>query len=77
LTELRAKERLNQLAIEPDIGNYMFVSGRCAIAHASQNPVVDPDNPNDLFRLSADMPVVRALAEHLIRQELGVPRFFN
>jgi len=57
-----------------DIGEYLYTSGRCAVAHASTTPVVDPDNPEDFLRLSADMPVLRALAEHIIINELGVPR---
>jgi hypothetical protein len=75
LADEDAKNRLRELAYKPNIGHYMFVSGRCAIAHASHNPVVCPDKPEDLFRLSSDMPVARALAEYIIRNELGIPRF--
>lgn len=73
LTDSKAKERISQLASkEEDIGAYLYESGRCAVAHASVDPVVDPDNPNDFLRLSADMPVARALAEYLMENELGL-----
>ena len=73
LTDTRARKRVSELASPPkDIGNYLYDWGRCAVAHAFSDPVVDPDNPDDVFRLSADVPVVRALAEYLIENELGV-----
>lgn len=71
LTDKRASDRLSELATsENDIGDYLYYSGRCAVAHASTEPVVDPDNPVDVFRIGADMPVARALAEYLIENEL-------
>jgi hypothetical protein len=74
LTDKRAKDRVLELqASEADIGKYLYVSGRCAVAHAFSDPVVDPDNPDDLSRLIADMPVARALAEYLIETEFGIP----
>lgn len=76
LPDRDAQERVKELrdlhSVE-DIGKYLYHSGRCAVAHAWGDPVVDPDKPDDLFRLSADMPVARALAEYLIEHELGVP----
>jgi hypothetical protein len=35
-------------------------------------PLVDPDDPEDTQRLSADLPVIRALAEHLMEHQLGI-----
>lgn len=55
-----------------DIGNYLYVSGRCAIAHALGEPRVDPDDPDDLFRLHEDLQLIRALAARFIAHELGV-----
>ncbi len=73
LTDDKAKQRIKQLkSQEEDISAYLYQSGRCAVAHASVDPVVDPDNPNDFLRLSADMPVARALAEYLMENELGL-----
>ena len=56
-----------------DVANYLFVSGRCAIAHAYSEPIVDPEDPDDLRRLQQDLPIVKALAEYLIEFELGIP----
>lgn len=73
LTDKDANRRLAELATsEGDIGDYLYTSGRCAIAHAFNDPVVDPDDPDDLFRLSADLPVAKALAEYLIEHEYGI-----
>jgi hypothetical protein len=68
-----AKQRLVQLRdSHSDIGDYLYVSGRCAIAHAFNTPLVNPDNPEDLQRLRADLPLMKALAEYGIEHELGV-----
>jgi hypothetical protein len=73
LTDKKANERVSELkGSESDIGNYLYVSGRCAVAHTFNDPVVDPDDPTDLFRLGADMPVAKALAEYLIENEYGI-----
>lgn len=73
LTDKDAIKRVSDLTMsESDIGRYLYVSGRCAVAHAFADPVVDPDKPDDVFRLSADMPVAKALAEFLIEHEYGV-----
>jgi len=73
LTEERARKRVEELRhSEPDIGQYFWTSGRCAIAHAYAEPMVDPEDPDDLSRLQKDLPVVKALAEYLIEYELGV-----
>jgi hypothetical protein len=55
-----------------DIGDYLYRSGRCAVAHAFAEPLVDPDNVEDGKRLQEDLPVIKALAEYLIEHELGV-----
>lgn len=73
LTDHRATGRLNELASRyTDIGEYLYESGRCAVAHAFDDPLVDPDKLEDNRRLAADLPVIKALAEHLIEQELGI-----
>ncbi len=53
-------------------GSYLYVSNRCAVAHAFNNPLIDPDDPDDRRRLANDVPMVRVLAEHFIEQEFGV-----
>ena len=55
-----------------DIGQYLYASCRCAVAHAGMNPTIDPENLDDLERLSKDLPLIRAMAAHVIERELGV-----
>jgi len=59
---------------EEDIANYLFESGRCAIAHAAikkgKGPVVDPDNPQDHQRLNKDLAIVKGLARYAIESGL-------
>ena len=76
----RAFERLSELQTQhPNIGQYLYVQGRCAVAHAYSNPVVDPDNYSDRVRLRDDLPLIKAMAGFCIERELNVPttdRFF-
>jgi hypothetical protein len=55
-----------------DIGLHLFQSGRCAMAHANRKPIVDPDKPSDIRRLSSELPIVRALATRAIEEVFGV-----
>jgi hypothetical protein len=55
-----------------DIGEYLYGSSRCAVAHAGTSPTVDPENPDDMERLSKDFPLTRAMAAHVIEKELKV-----
>jgi hypothetical protein len=55
----------------PD-GTYLYASCRCAVAHAGTNPTVDPENFDDMERLSKDLPLTRAMAAHVIERELNV-----
>lgn len=71
----QAKERIEELKIqETDVPNYLYESGRCAIAHAYADPIVDPDDLSDLRRLSQDTWVIKAVAEYLIENKLNVSR---
>jgi hypothetical protein len=68
-----AVDRLNALQLQhPDIGHYMYVQGRCAIAHANGSPLVNPDVYVDKRRMRDDMPLMKELAALFIEQELGV-----
>jgi hypothetical protein len=69
-----AAPRLEELGAEgcTDIPAYLYASGRCAVAHAYAQPLIDPDDPGDLLRLRKDLPVIRALAEFAIEHDLGV-----
>jgi hypothetical protein len=55
-----------------DIGNHLFKSGRCAMAHGAHKPIIDPDNPGDLRRLGSELPIVQALATKAIEEIFGV-----
>ncbi len=55
-----------------DIGEYLYASCRCAVAHAGMNPTVDPENPDDMERRSKDLPLIRAMAADVIEKELNV-----
>lgn len=73
LQDHQANVRLAEIrALGQDVGEYLYVSGRCAVAHAFADPVVDPENPEDRRRLNSDLPLIKALAAHLIEYEMGV-----
>ena len=75
LSDSLAKERIANLqAAHVDTAVYLYESCRCAVAHANTSPVADPDNMKDIRRLSADIWVVKALAEELITQNFGLSR---
>lgn len=66
-----ASERIKEIKNEKgDIVSYLFHSGRCAIAHVKNKPVVDPDNPEDRRRLNKDLPIVKGLARYAIESGL-------
>jgi hypothetical protein len=74
VTGHRVKEAIDELKKKgiTDIGTHLFESGRCAVAHASREPIVDPDNPDDYRRLFSEIPIVLALAQKAIEEKLGV-----
>jgi hypothetical protein len=55
-----------------DIGAHLYESGRCAMAHAAEEPIIDPDDPADARRLWSEGPIMMALAERAIEEKLGV-----
>jgi hypothetical protein len=74
VADQKAKTRIAAIqSAEPDLANYLYKSGRCAVAHAfDQSNVVNPDDPGDLIRLEEDLPVIRELARIAIEREFGV-----
>jgi hypothetical protein len=71
------KDALSRIAAiqarESDVADYLYDSGRCAVAHAfEQANVVNPDDPADLIRLSEDLPVIRELARVAVEGEFGI-----
>jgi hypothetical protein len=75
LTEKHLQDRILAPSNAEDVAKYLYVSCRCAVAHASSDPLIDPDDLTHLRRLSADVHIVQALAEHLIKHELNVPNY--
>ena len=69
-----AVDRLREIqTTHQDVGHYMYVQGRCAVAHANSSPLVNPDVYTDRRRLEADFPLMKELAALFIERELGVP----
>jgi len=78
INDIFAKKRietLRQNACASNIGEYLYVSCRCAVAHAFSKPIIDPEDPKDTNRLTEDLPVIKALAEYLIENEFGVKSY--
>jgi len=68
-----ASDRFREIEkLHENVGNYMYVQGRCAIAHANSNPLVNPDTYTDRRRMKADFPLMKELAALYIEKELGV-----
>jgi hypothetical protein len=69
----RALERIDHIKSENgDVGHYLYASGRCAVAHAFGDPVVNPDDPTDLNRIRSDIPLMCELAQVAIEREFGI-----
>jgi hypothetical protein len=69
----KAREVLTELQKQyQDVGSYLYASGRCAVAHAFSQPLVNPDKPADIRRLSGELPLIKSLAELMIEQEFKV-----
>ncbi len=74
ITDHRAKEAIAKIAESgvKDVSEHLYISGRCAVAHAGNNPIIDPDQPEDSWRLAREIPLVEALAVLAIEERLGV-----
>lgn len=70
----RAAEALAKLRqnVAGDIGEHLRDSGRHAIAHARDEPIINPDDPRDARRLREELPVMEGLAVLAIETELGI-----
>lgn len=68
-----AVDRLDEIGkTHNNIGEYMYVQGRCAVAHANGTPLVNPDVYPDKRRLQQDLPLMKDIAALFIERELGV-----
>ena len=70
----QAKDALDKLKadVQGDIGKHLRQSGRHAIAHATADPIINPDDPRDARRLEAERPIIEALAVLAIEDYLGI-----
>lgn len=68
----RAKERLVELDNQGiTVGTYLFEQGRNAIAHADREPFINPDNADDYYRLSLDLPLMHNFAVLAIKERFN------
>ncbi len=75
LDDHRAKERCYEIRNnDDDVGLYLFQECRNAIAHAEQQPFINPDEVDDHFRLTQDIPLLRNLAELAIEENSSLKR---
>lgn len=74
LSEHRAKQALANLNVQGivDIGAYLLESGRRAVAHAREEPIMNPDDPADFRRFRSELPIMVSLASTAIEEILGV-----
>jgi len=71
--ESGAKKRMDELTAAGEVvDDYLFVSCRCALAHAGVEPTVDPDNINDSIRLYKDLALIKYLAQRMIEDHFGI-----
>jgi hypothetical protein len=67
------KQRIEEIEkLNGDAASYLYKSGRCAVAHAHTNPIVDPDDVTDLHRLSKDLWLMQNLTAFLIEKEFKI-----
>jgi hypothetical protein len=73
----RAGRRINALLSQKgsfeEVRDHLFLSVRCAIAHAScDQKIINPDIPSNKEELVLDLPIMEALAERYIRVEKNI-----
>ena len=73
ITDKECQDRIAEIHSENgDPAEYLYKSGRCAVAHAFTDPIVDPDDVSDLHRLSRDLWLMRNLTAYLIEREFDI-----
>lgn len=69
--ELKAMGFYN-LPSSEKLADFLFESGRNAVAHASHDPSIDPDDVSDIQKIWAASSILRAMSRRMISEELGV-----
>lgn len=74
LSDHRAKEALSELRAQgiADIGIHLREARRHAMAHATNEPIIDPDDPAEFRRIRAELPIMTELATVAIEEVFGV-----
>lgn len=73
ITDYQGIERYKILKKEiNNVGEYLYHQGRCAVAHAFSENVVDPDIAEESKRLENDTCLIKALAQLMISKEFKV-----
>lgn len=75
--KIRTDEKVEEWATQienagENIEDYLYVSCRCAIAHAGLDPTINPDDPNDARRLRKDLPIMQKLAKIIMVENFGL-----
>ena len=72
--DYQAKEAITKIEDQgvSEVAKHLYESGRCAIAHASSVPLINPDDPSHLQRLHSELPIMEKLAVLAIEEKLGV-----
>ncbi len=73
--EGQAKEALGKVKARgvDDVGAYIQRARRQAIAHAAEQPIMDPDDYSVVHELYEELPLIQGLAERAIEEILGIP----
>ena len=79
INDYRAKEAITKIHDQgvSEVAKHLYESGRCAIAHASSHPIINPDDPTHSQRLYNELRVIEKLAELAIEEKLGVQTSFT
>lgn len=59
-----------------DVGEHLYKSGRCALAHASLgsgHDIASPNNFDDNTRIGMELPLIKELAKFYMTNELKIP----
>lgn len=73
--EGQAKEALAKVRARgiDDVGAHIQRARRQAIAHAAEQPIMDPDDYSVVRELYEELPLIQGLAERAIEEILGIP----
>jgi hypothetical protein len=55
------------------VGAHIYNARRKAIAHAAEQPIMDPDDDSVVRELYEELPLIQGLAERAIEEVIGIP----